>query len=169
MVDRLALETAAAPAIRRDTGVEGMVEKSGRTSPRPARERSVKHNDSSVLGISDHEQVSGGLVSSTLPPADKTAAFTRVRYLERELFDDSGHLRRGVTPEHADETVTFINHLRRSLGWLEIDVDGRWRWPVESDQRDATPGLASPQRAGRRRRLGSQTRKSECEGSTPRR
>jgi len=126
-------------------------------------------DDTGALRISDHERVSGGLVSPTLQPADKTAAFTRVRYLERELFDDGGQLRRGVTPERAGETVARINHLRRALGWLEIDVEGRWQWPAESDQRDATPGLPSPQRAGRRRRLGNQARRSECsEGSTPR-
>jgi hypothetical protein len=129
----------------------------------------VKDNDSSALRISEHEQVSGGLVGPTLQPADKTAAFTRVRYLERELFDDSGQLPRGMTPERARETVARINHLRRALGWLEIDVEGRWRWPDESDQRDATPGLTSLQRAGRRRRPGNQTRRSECgEGSTAR-
>jgi hypothetical protein len=59
-----------------------------------------------------------------------------VRYLERELFDDSGHIRRGVTPARAEEIVALINSLRQALGWLEIDLDGRWRWP-------ATAGAAS--------------------------
>jgi hypothetical protein len=88
------------------------------------QERSMK-----ALRIATPEQVTLGLSSYGLQPTDKTAAVTRVRVLERQLFDDSGHLRRGVTPERADETVALINNLRRALGWLEIDLDGRWRWP----------------------------------------
>src|SRR5262245_50927591 len=68
-------------------------------------------------------------VSTVLPRAEKTAAVTRVRYLERELFDDSGQVRRRVSPARAEETVAQINDLRQALGWLEIDLDGRWRWP----------------------------------------
>lgn len=70
------------------------------------------------------------VVSAVLPRADKTAAVTKVRYLESELFDDSGHVRRGVSPARAEEIVASINDLRHTLGWLEIDLDGRWRWPA---------------------------------------
>ena len=69
------------------------------------------------------------LISKSLPPAEKTAAITRVRYLERELFDDSGHIRRRITRATAEEMVVLINDLRHALGWLEIDIDGHWRWP----------------------------------------
>jgi hypothetical protein len=69
-------------------------------------------------------------VSPVLPRAEKTAAVTKVRYLERELFDDGGHVRRGISPAGAQETVAQINDLRQALGWLEIDLDGRWRWPA---------------------------------------
>ena len=69
-------------------------------------------------------------VSPVLPRAEKTAAVTRVRYLERELFDDGGHVRRRISPARAEETVDRINDLRQALGWLEIDLDGRWRWPA---------------------------------------
>ena len=69
------------------------------------------------------------LISRVLPPAEKTAAITRVRYLERELFDDSGHIRRRITRATAEEMVVLINDLRNALGWLEIDIDGHWRWP----------------------------------------
>jgi hypothetical protein len=78
-------------------------------------------------------------VSTELPRAQKTAAVTKVRYLERELFDDGGHVRRGVSPTRAEETVAQINDLRQALGWLEIDLDGRWRWP-------ANAGVASTSR-----------------------
>ena len=68
---------------------------------------------------------------STIPTrADKTAAVTKLEYLERELFDSEGHIRRGVTPARAEEIVSLINHLRQGLGWLEIGLDGRWRWPT---------------------------------------
>jgi hypothetical protein len=77
-------------------------------------------------------------VSPVLPRAEKTAAVTRVRYLERELFDDGGHVRRRISPARAEETVAEINDLRQALGWLEIDLDGRWRWPA-----DAVVGSAS--------------------------
>jgi hypothetical protein len=69
------------------------------------------------------------LISRVLPPAEKTAAITKVRYLERELFDDSGHIRRRITRATAEEMVVLINDLRNALGWLEIDIDGHWRWP----------------------------------------
>jgi hypothetical protein len=68
-------------------------------------------------------------VSPVLPRAEKTFAVTRVRYLERELFDDDGHVRRRISPARAEATVAQINDLRQALGWLEIDLDGRWRWP----------------------------------------
>jgi hypothetical protein len=73
------------------------------------------------------------LVSTALSRAEKTTAVTKVRYLERELFDDAGHIRRRVTAVRAEEIVTQINDLRRALGWLEVDLDGQWRWPESAD------------------------------------
>ncbi len=70
------------------------------------------------------------LISKALPPAEKTAAITKVRYLERELFDESGHIRRGIKRAAAEKKVALINDLRHALGWLEIDIDGHWRWPA---------------------------------------
>jgi hypothetical protein len=69
------------------------------------------------------------MASTALPAADKTAVVTKVRYLECELFDENGDIRRRVTPARAKEIVALINDLRHALGWLEIDSDGRWRWP----------------------------------------
>jgi hypothetical protein len=68
-------------------------------------------------------------LSAVMPPAGKTAAVTRMRYLEHEAFDDDGHIRTGMNPARAEEIVALINGLRHALGWLEIDLDGRWRWP----------------------------------------
>jgi hypothetical protein len=78
----------------------------------------------------DTESGTYRLISKALPPAEKTAAITKVRYLEQELFDDSGHIRRGITRTTAEEMVVLINDLRHALGWLEIDIDGHWRWPA---------------------------------------
>jgi hypothetical protein len=62
--------------------------------------------------------------------AEKTAAIAKVRYLEHELFDDCGQVRRRTDRATAEDSVALINGLRRDLGWLEIDLDGRWRWPA---------------------------------------
>jgi hypothetical protein len=78
------------------------------------------------------EPATSCFASTILPRAEKTAAVTKVRYLEHELFDDDGHIRRGVTAARADEIVGLINKLRQALGWLEIDLDGRWRWPASA-------------------------------------
>jgi hypothetical protein len=58
----------------------------------------------------------------------KTAAVTKVRCLEHELFED-GHVRAGITHKNAVEVIDELNQLRAALGWLEVDLDGRWRWP----------------------------------------
>jgi hypothetical protein len=78
------------------------------------------------------DRTSHRMVSTVLPRAQKTAAVTKVRYLERELFDDNGHIQRAVTPARAEEIVALINDLRQALGWLEIDLDGGWRWPASA-------------------------------------
>ncbi len=79
--------------------------------------------------------------SPTMSPVEKTAAVANVRYLEQELFDHEGHIRRGVTRAAAGNTVGQINDLRHKLGWLEIDLEGRWRWPERAASRrvGATP------------------------------
>jgi hypothetical protein len=59
---------------------------------------------------------------------EKTAAVTRVRWLEHQLFED-GQVRRRITRETAQAIVDELNQLRAALGWLEIDLEGRWRWP----------------------------------------
>lgn len=85
--------------------------------------------DPSSSGIAVGEPISAQSILTAMPPAEKTSAITRVRYLEQELFDDGGHVRRRTNPAKAEATVALINELRHALGWLEIDLDGRWRWP----------------------------------------
>jgi hypothetical protein len=60
---------------------------------------------------------------------EKTAAVTRVRWLEQQLFDGDGQVRRRVSQEQAQAIVGELNQLRATLGWLEVDLAGRWRWP----------------------------------------
>ena len=55
----------------------------------------------------------------TLAAPQKTAAITRVRYLERQVFDEDGRQRRGIKPGRAEDLVSQINQLRHDLGWLE--------------------------------------------------
>jgi hypothetical protein len=71
-------------------------------------------------------------IPTVLTGAEKTAAVTKVRYLERQLFDSAGHIRRGVIPARAEEMAALINNLRQALGWLEIGLDGQWRWPASA-------------------------------------
>jgi hypothetical protein len=64
-----------------------------------------------------------------LTSQEKTTAVTRVRWLEQQLFDGDGHVRRQVGRQQAQAIVAELNRLRATLGWLEIDLEGRWRWP----------------------------------------
>jgi hypothetical protein len=64
-----------------------------------------------------------------LTSQEKTTAVTRVRWLEQKLFDGDGHVRRQVKRAQAGAIVAELNRLRATLGWLEIDLEGRWRWP----------------------------------------
>jgi len=63
-----------------------------------------------------------------MTPAEKTAAITKVRCLEHDLFDGD-RVCRDVTRQRAEAMVVELNQLREALGWLEIDLEGRWRWP----------------------------------------
>ena len=71
----------------------------------------------------------GSMADGVMSPAEKTAAITRVSYMEHDIFDDGGHVRRGLNRTSVEETVVEINDLRRALGWLEINAEGEWRWP----------------------------------------
>jgi hypothetical protein len=71
-------------------------------------------------------------------PGDQVAAISRVQFLEHETFDEGGHLRQGVDQATAELTVAQINELRHWLGWLEIDLCGRWLWPAS----ELTPAAA---------------------------
>jgi hypothetical protein len=62
--------------------------------------------------------------------ATKTATITRVSCMEHDVFDESGHVRRGFSRSEVEDTVAQVNDMRRALGWLEINLDGRWRWPA---------------------------------------
>ena len=61
----------------------------------------------------------------------RVAAIAKVGYLEHALFDGD-QVKRCLDRDTAETLVAEINQLRRALGWLEVDLDGRWRWPAES-------------------------------------
>ena len=65
-----------------------------------------------------------------LTPRQREAAIAKVAYLEHALFDGD-QVERSLDGESADALVGEINELRRALGWLEVDLDGRWRWPPQ--------------------------------------
>jgi hypothetical protein len=61
---------------------------------------------------------------------EKTAAITKVRCLEHDLFDGD-QLRRDISRRTAEAAIAELNQLRSALGWLEIDAEGHWCWPHE--------------------------------------
>ena len=67
----------------------------------------------------------------SLAPKEKAAAVTKVRCLDHELFDGD-HVSRELSREAAEAVMVELNQLRTSLGWLEVDVQGHWRWPHDS-------------------------------------
>ena len=62
-----------------------------------------------------------------ITPRQKLAAISKVAYLEHSLLDGP-HVTRRLTRDDAEALVNQINELRRLLGWLEVDLDGRWVW-----------------------------------------
>jgi hypothetical protein len=61
----------------------------------------------------------------------KVAAVAKVRCMENDLFDGD-RVRRGLSRDQAERMVDQINELRKALGWLEINPDGKWRWPHQA-------------------------------------
>jgi hypothetical protein len=76
------------------------------------------------------DSLSYSAVPVALARSEKAAAVTRVRYLESQLFDESGHPRRGISRVKSEQVVARVNDLRHALGWLEIEPSGQWRWPA---------------------------------------
>jgi hypothetical protein len=93
------------------------------------KERSAMSSDSSVPSATPDDPATPAALLGTMTRAEKTAAITRVRCLEHDVFDGEGHVRRGVERARAEEALAEINGARRALGWLEIDLEHRWRWP----------------------------------------
>ena len=72
-----------------------------------------------------------GLVAepTRMTAPQKVAAVAMVRCLEHDLFEGE-RVRRALTQDRAEELVAKINELRKALGWLEVKLDGKWRWPL---------------------------------------
>ena len=60
---------------------------------------------------------------------ERTTTIALVRQLEHDLFDERP-ARPDVTTPTAYAAVERLNQLRTRLGWLEVDLDGQWRWPA---------------------------------------
>ena len=98
------------------------------------KERSAMSSDSSLPSATPDDSAIPGAVLGAMTRIERTAAVTRVRCLEHDVFDGDGHVRRGVERTRAEEALAEINGVRRALGWLEIDLEHRWRWPVPPRQ-----------------------------------
>ena len=76
-------------------------------------------------GLILHPSVGIAIDPARMTPRQKVAAIAKVAYLEHALVDCDRADRDGL--------VSQINELRHALGWLEVDLDGRWRWTPNED------------------------------------
>jgi hypothetical protein len=84
------------------------------------------------ITTADGANATGGNDSSFgegLSPAQKSAAIGKITVLEGQLFDHERRRRRGISEARATELLTEINALRRTLGWLSLDLQHRLIWP----------------------------------------
>ena len=79
-----------------------------------------------------HPSVGTSVAAASMTPRQKVAAVAKVRCLEHTLFDGD-RVNRSLSRRRAEAIVAEVNDLRRALGWLEIDLDGHWRWPHGHD------------------------------------
>lgn len=75
-----------------------------------------------------HPSVGLSVNPAMMTAPQKVAAVAKVRCLEHDLFDGD-RVRRALSRDQAEHLVAQINDLRTALGWLEVNVDGKWRWP----------------------------------------
>jgi hypothetical protein len=75
-----------------------------------------------------HPSVGLAVDPAAMTASQKVAVVAKVRCLEHDLFDGE-HVRRRLSRTEAEAIVGRLNELRRALGWLEVDLEGHWRWP----------------------------------------
>lgn len=83
-----------------------------------------------------HPSVGTSVDPNNLTRRQRVAAVAKVRCLEHQLFDGD-RVRRSLSRHTAEGIVAQINELRHALGWLEIDLEGHWRWPHDREQLSA--------------------------------
>lgn len=88
-----------------------------------------------------HPSVGTWVVPARMSPRQKVAAVAKVRCLEHQLLEGN-RVNRSLTRIAAESMVAEINELRTSLGWLEIDINGQWRWPHDRGGQREVDGLA---------------------------
>jgi hypothetical protein len=79
-----------------------------------------------------HPSVGTYVSPANLDARGKVAAVAKVRCLEHDLFEGD-RVSRSLSRVASKAMVAEINELRRALGWLEIDVNGQWRWPHDQE------------------------------------
>ena len=79
-----------------------------------------------------HPSVGTSVSPANLDARQKVAAVAKVRCLEHDLFEGD-RVSRSLSRVAAKAMVAEINELRRALGWLEIDLNGQWRWPHDQE------------------------------------
>jgi hypothetical protein len=57
---------------------------------------------------------------------EKNATVALVRELEHELFAAGS----GEGGQPSEAALGYLNLLRTTLGWLEVDSSGQWLWPA---------------------------------------
>lgn len=80
-----------------------------------------------------HPSVGTWVDPNNLTRRQRVAAVAKVRCLEHQLIDGD-RVRRSLSRHAAQGIVAQVNELRRALGWLEIDLEGHWRWPNDREQ-----------------------------------
>ena len=73
-----------------------------------------------------HPSVATWAGSGAMTSRQRVAAVAKVRCLEHNLLEGD-RVRRELNREAAERILAEINRLRSALGWLKIDLDGRWR------------------------------------------
>lgn len=57
---------------------------------------------------------------------DYAARDARIVQLQAQVFDHTGHVRRGMSRARAWSFIAEINYLRERNGWKTLDMSGRW-------------------------------------------
>ena len=89
--------------------------------------------ETSTPALHLHPSVGMSVDPDNMSRRQRVAAVAKVRCLEHKLFDGD-RVNRSLSRQSAERIVGQINELRGALGWLEVDLEGHWRWPHDRQQ-----------------------------------